>query len=403
MESLANGFLAFLTSLTASYALVVFAAFIGLYRLRRKGPSPSAAGPRPFITVIVAARNESENVDACLGSLLAQDYPTDRYEVIFVDDHSMDDTRARAEAYLSRATNLRVLSLADFGDESFTGKQQALDVGIRQSHGELIASTDADCVVPTTWLSAIAEAFEPDTGVVVGFSMMDGPHDGERLFIKVQSLELLGLFAGFAGALGWNVATACTGNNLAYRRAAYEELGGFTKMGFTVAEDNMFLQWVNRHTTWQIRVLFDPRATVRTEPMRTFRSFLRQRLRWASNSLENRFAAVWFGVVAYGVNWLVPTALLLGAFGWVSFRWAGALLGLKLLPETLLVWRGLGLFRRRDLMKYVPLAAAFQTFYVLIVGIAGLSGRVVWKNRPHRTQRKGPPRPSEGKNAKDVA
>jgi len=388
VQPLAIVFLAFVATITAIYGAAAFALVAGSWMLPRGGRRHLNAADLPFVTVVVAARNESSNVAACLDSLLAVDYPTDRFEVLFIDDHSEDDTRSRAEAIAAQCGNVRVLALADLTDDRLRGKQNALDFGIRSSQGSIIASTDADCVVPPTWLSNIVSHFLDDTGVVIGFSMLDRPRVRDRALVKLQSLELLALFATFAASLRWNIALACTGNNLAYRRSVYEELGGFSKMGFTVAEDNMFVQWVNRHTTWRIEVATEAAATVWTAPMPTFRAFLRQRLRWASNSLENRFSAVWFMVVAYGVNWLMPTAVVLGLLGWVSLPWALAIASVKALPELCHLWRTLSLFGRRDLLPYVPLVGPFHTLYVLIVGIAGLSGRVVWKDREHDTQRK---------------
>lgn len=374
------GFLTFVSVVTATYVAVAFVLVRGLWILGRSRSSRGEAFP--FVSVIVAARNESPHIDACLTSLLNQDYPRTRYEVILVDDHSEDDTLQRARRH--EDPRLRVLSLA----EEMTGKQRALDYGIEQSHGEIVASTDADCVVPKTWLRRLIEHFDEKTGVVVGFSTLDAPDDGASLFVKVQSLELLGLFAAFGGALGWNLAVACTGNNLAYRRAVYQEFGGFAKRGFTVAEDNMFLQWVNRNTSWRIVVAMGREVTVRTHPMRTLRLFLRQRLRWASNSLEIRFGATWFAVVAYGANAFVSVTFLLGLWGWVSFLWAVFLVILKALPEALLLWQGTALFERQDLRRYAALVGFFHTFYVLLVGMAGLLGRVVWKERKYTTQRK---------------
>ncbi len=382
----------FVTSLTLTYAAVACFFVIGLFRLRRQRiaspESGSMGADLPHVSVVVAARNEADNVDACLSSLLAQNYPTDKYEMIFVDDHSEDDTRALAEAHTAGASNLRVLSLGDLGDDSITGKQHALDHGIRSSHGEIIASTDADCAPPPSWLRAMTSRFNEDTGVVVGFSVLDEPRDGGGAFVKLQSLELLGIFAAFAGGLAWRLAMGCTGNNLAYRRAAYEQLGGFMAMGFTVAEDNMFVQWVDQHTEWHIDVAHSAESLVWTRPMPTYSAFLEQRLRWSSNSLENRLAVVWFSVVTYGVNLLLPVTMLLALAGFGSIPWAAGLVALKILPEWALMARGLSLFGRRDLLLYLLGLPAFHTSYVLLVGLAGLTGKSAWKGRSHQMQRK---------------
>ncbi len=376
----------FAASWMCVYAAFVSALAVGLARLPNKTPRP-LSNPPPFMTVLTAARNEAENIEACLRALSDQDYPADRFEIVAVDDHSTDDTYDIAAAFAESRPNVRALRLSDLGAEA-SGKQHALDYGIQQSRGEIIASVDADCRPPSSWLSALARRFEPETGALVGFSMLDEPGDNAPLFVKAQSLELLALFSAFAGCVGLNKPVACTGNNLAYRRAVYDALGGFAQMGDTVAEDNMFLQRISRQTNWKIETVFNPEAVVQTKPMPDARSFLRQRLRWASNSLENRFFAVWFMTVAYGAYLLAPIGLAAAFLGYAPLWLAGALLLSKLAPEFVVLWIGLRRFERHDLWVYWPVAAALHTAYALAAGLVGLGGRASWKGRVHRGQRR---------------
>ncbi|MFQ6040358.1 MAG: glycosyltransferase, partial [Candidatus Poribacteria bacterium] len=443
------------------YALALTIFFIGLLRLRNETANPTLdksklpgidlgveqgdSFPRgclnhslPYVSVVVAARNEEDNLSACLKSLLTQSYPREQYEVIVVDDHSTDNTYSIACAFAADNPILKVLKLDNAAEcrmrnaecsherrernakddpEPFRyfrdlscfsrlnseirnpmGKQMALDWGIQSCRGEIILSTDADCIVPDTWIESMVKAYEREVGVVVGFSMLDeGCQEIEEysrdssfksfhrflrsLFIKLQSLELLSLFSAFAGGLKIGVALACTGNNIGYRRQVYDELGGFVNLGITVAEDNMFIQWVDRCSKWKIKPLCHADVTVLTRPMKTVKDFMRQRLRWASNSTENRLSLVCFMVIAYGFYLLLPLSLLLAAFGVLSWKLAFAILSLKLVPEFLLVFRGLKLFNRMDLLKYFPLLQPCQILYVLICGVFGLLFKVIWKER----------------------
>ena len=65
----------FVTSLTLTYAVVACFFVVGLLRLRRRSAPAPADADLPHVSIVVAARNEAENVDACLRALLAQDYP----------------------------------------------------------------------------------------------------------------------------------------------------------------------------------------------------------------------------------------------------------------------------------------------------------------------------------------
>ena len=390
----------FAASIGAAYAALVSALAVGLLRASKPHVSPhvSPQGPSqgspqgllPFISVVTAARNEEANIEACLEALSAQSYPSDRYEAIVVDDHSTDGTlrlaRAAAERFAERGVSAQALSMAELEEAAQGGKQRALDAGIQRSRGEIIASVDADCRPSAGWLAAIAARFAPETGVAVGFSMLDRPGDGGSWFVKAQSLELLGLFSAFAGCIGLGKAVACTGNNIAYRRAVYDQMGGLMRMGSTVAEDNMFLQWVSRRTDWRIEALFEPESIVHTEPMPNLRSFFMQRLRWASNSAENRFFAVWFMTTVYAAYLLAPALLVAACLGAVPFWAAGAFWALKLLPEWAVLWIGLSRFRRRDLWVYLPASSLLHTAYALATGLLGLSGRADWKGRRHRSR-----------------
>ena len=184
-----------------------------------------------------------------------------------------------------------------------TGKQTALDLGIRQNRGEILLTTDADCVVPPTWISEIVREFQPDVGMIVGFSILTPTFPPrslwERLFLNLQVCELLAIFSLYAGCLRVGVAFACTGNNFAYRREVYQELGGFKAPGYTVAEDNMLLQAVQRQTDWRIVPLCRPESVVQARPTESVRAFLKQRSRWGSNNLENRPSLILFMFITY--------------------------------------------------------------------------------------------------------
>ncbi|MFZ9661533.1 MAG: glycosyltransferase, partial [Chitinophagaceae bacterium] len=94
---------------------------------------------KPFVSVIVPARNEALRISDCLQSLLDQDYPADCMEIIVVDDHSSDQT-----AVLATAMGVRVIHLQDaaFHSPTIAYKKAALTAGISNAKGEIIMTTD---------------------------------------------------------------------------------------------------------------------------------------------------------------------------------------------------------------------------------------------------------------------
>lgn len=379
-------------SLSFIYMCVIFCFRIGLGRAEklsrktaRKRVDPEKL---PFVSVVISARNEREHIGRCLESIIDQSYPSHLYEIVAIDDRSEDETLSIIRSYADRS-RVRILPLENEEPEGLTGKQAALDKAIRHSRGEIILTTDADCVVPFNWISAMVRCFsEPEIGVVAGFSMIEDRSPEfrklgrwRRLFLKMQSFELLTLFTAFAGGMGLGVALACTGNNLGYRRKVYEQMGGFKRLGRTVAEDNMFIQWVNRNTSWRIIPCCLRESLVITMPKVTLRDLLAQRIRWASNSLENRLSALAFMVAVYGMNLLLYPTFLLSLAGMIPIWIGPTAIIMKLMPEYLLVSRGMRMFGRGDLMKLFLPIQPLHTLYILICGLAGLPGRVRWKGR----------------------
>jgi len=95
------------------------------------------------VSIIIAARNEETNLKKCLDAILAQNYPKEKLEILVVDDHSTDATIEIISAYATKNAIIKCLKLPD----NTIGKKQAIASAIDISCGELIVTTDADCVM----------------------------------------------------------------------------------------------------------------------------------------------------------------------------------------------------------------------------------------------------------------
>ncbi len=120
----------------------------------RQQERPSAL---PFVSVVVPAYNSAAFLPRCLGSLFAQSYPMERYEIILVDDGSTDETGECARQLGERwAGALRVISKANGGPAS------ARNAGIRAATGDLVAFTDSDCIADPDWVERLVAALRDD-------------------------------------------------------------------------------------------------------------------------------------------------------------------------------------------------------------------------------------------------
>jgi cellulose synthase/poly-beta-1,6-N-acetylglucosamine synthase-like glycosyltransferase len=126
----------------------------------------------PFISVIIPAKNEEKLLRSCLTSLHALDYPKDKLEIIVVDGLSIDQTDT-----VAREMGATVLS--NLKQTVSPGR----NIGFENAHGELIAFTDADCIVDKNWLTNCVKYFEQDDAV----ACVGGPNltpEGESNFGK---------------------------------------------------------------------------------------------------------------------------------------------------------------------------------------------------------------------------
>ncbi|MBI4308327.1 MAG: glycosyltransferase [Chloroflexi bacterium] len=164
-----------------------------------------------FISVVIPAYNEEAVLEACLRALSSQDY-AGPYEVIVVDNASTDGTAAVARRWGARVVY-----------EPRRGIARARQTGCAVARGAILAGTDADTIVPSHWLSAIARRFQEHAGATVAagyFRLRDGPMLA-RAFTRVGDA----LSPVIARCLPW--AWNFCGNNYAVRASAFRAVGGF--------------------------------------------------------------------------------------------------------------------------------------------------------------------------------
>ncbi len=405
----------------AVYAAMVGAFALGLRRVlseeRKEAqsgalsdpPVPrSSDSPIPFVSVIVPARDEAAVIEGCVRSILANDYPADRFEVIVVDDLSEDATpalvrRLQAEVNAPAAVladgedehpadgdRLRLLRMPDNLERTRAHKKRAIEKGIAHARGRLILTTDADCTAPTGWIRHMAAAFgdldaDPATTSVTAF--VSGPvllRAGRSPFLQMQALEFLGLVSVGAGAIGAGRPTICNGANVAYRRDVFEALGGFHGIDhLTSGDDELLMQKIHDTTPHRVRFCPDREAAVVTEPVPTLQAFFEQRRRWASKGAHYPNKRL---VALFSAIYLFYLGLLVGLPAWPFVPALTPVLlpalALKLVPEAALLGRAAWHFGRARLFAtYFLVSQLWQIPYIVVAATAGAWGNYEWKGR----------------------
>lgn len=358
-----------------AYALFVICVSMGV---RKRYPTSDK--PLLPVSVLIPARNEESRIRRCLESLLRLDYPRDLLEIVVIDDASSDETAAVVREFAAKHEHVRLVQQKE-NERGRAPKKAAITRGIKNSRGGIIFTTDADCMVKPSWIRTMLRYFTDTTGVVFGWVALP---ESRGLFQRVQSLEYvswLGLAAGFAGI---GRPTMCNANNFAYRRKAFEEVGGYQDIDHVPSgDDELLMQKIRDNTSWQVAFCGDANAINTTEACPGVGSFLNQRARWASKGL------------VYKRTWLTLCLLVLYSF-YLSF-WVSAmvtvldprawiippiLFGIKYLVDMPLTCWSLGKTRRLRLLFYLPLAELFNLFYVPFVATAGTLGFYKWKDTP---------------------
>ena len=200
------------------YALIIL---LNAYGWKRTKTFERDATPfKTRVSIIIPARNEEKNILHCLNAIAQQTFPKELREIIVVDDKSDDGTAAVASVWIANHS----INAKNISPESGIGKKNALNAGIKISGGELIVTTDADCVMGKDWLSTIVcyyEKYSPD--MIAGMVALN--QQGNFLS-SFQSLELTGLTAIGAAGIYFDKPLLCNGANLAYRKSAFESAGG---------------------------------------------------------------------------------------------------------------------------------------------------------------------------------
>jgi poly-beta-1,6-N-acetyl-D-glucosamine synthase len=337
--------------------------------------SPSSKTPSIKISVIIAARNEEENIGTLLTSLEKQTYPSENYEVIVVDDHSTDATVAIAQRY----PKIKVISLKE--DQINSYKKKAIEAGIAAATGELIVTTDADCLPPPNWLHTIAASKEERGSVFIAAPVI---FENDRSVLQLfQSLDFLVLQGITAAAVSRNNLSMCNGANLAYERKAFYEVNGFAGIDHIASGDDMLLMHkIAKQFTGKVHYLRSKAAIVSTQPMKTWKAFFNQRIRWASKAKyydDKRIFAVLLLVYLFNLSFL---ALAIAGF-WFQVYWIYLLilLAVKTLIEFPFVYSVATFYNKKSLLKFFPFFQPLHIIYTLAAGFFGQLGKYEWKGR----------------------
>jgi len=360
----------------------------GLYRLDQQALSP---GNNDFLkfSVVIAARNEERNIGDCLRTVFAQDLPADRYEVIVIDDRSEDSTPDILRGLLRQYENLRIITVTET-PPGVSPKKHAVIQGIDAASNEIIVFTDADCRVPASWLSTISKYMDDDTALIQGITSYSCTPGMNKLFYGLQSVDFLSHGIVAASAIGANLPINSNANNMAFRKSAFMDIGGYGADTRVVsADDDNLLQGIWKASRsrksagrpHKIRFMANAAGSVETAPTETAAGVFEQRKRWGSNTVHYcaRQIALLSAVFAFYLTIVLSAALSFADATYLPV--CASLLLVKLAGELALMIPGTRIFGKTNLRKYILPASPIQLLMVLAAVLFGVFGKFEWKGR----------------------
>lgn len=342
---------------------------LAFYRPKSRGDGSSPEA----VTIVVCARNEAQNLEKNLGSLLEQEYPV--FELIVVDDASTDRTKELLETYQIKYSKLKVVQLKN---KQSAGKKAALIAGIQAAQYDWLLLTDADCRANSKhWIQKMQARVEQKTDVVLGYGPYLKGTGWINIWVRFETLYTAVQYFSFAL---WGMPYMGVGRNLMYRKTLWKKRRKAIKGNHLASGDDDL--WINQMANAEnTKICIDAEAFMYSEPKRRFSSVYRQKARHYSTSnyyqLKHQLA---LGLLALShfACYVLAFFLLICANG---FHYIFLLLmGLRLLL-VYVVWYGLaGRLDGRDLLKYLWALDLFvPIYYLLFLPSLILTKKMTWK------------------------
>ena len=350
-----------------------------LYGIRKIQQRKTLKSPSPLsVSIVIPFRNERSNLLNNLSGLLEQNYPKDLYEIIFVDDFSTDDSASLISEHLNN-DKVKILMLSAIGNKG--GKKEALTQGINIASGEIIVTSDADCIYQKDWIKTIATEFDESTGFISSPVILSPQ---TSFFEKLQSLEFAGLILTGAGLIGIGKPTICNGANAAFRKNLFLSLGGYSdKNNLASGDDELVMKKIFQSGISKVKFLFNSSAAVSTSPLKTVKKLFRQRIRWASKGqyydpiLLITFLIPVFLFFVFLILAPVYSFFTNGSFAEIILTaWA-----IKMFLEYIILLNGNKLFGQTINILVFLVAELFHPFYIAFSSLAGLFFSYSWKER----------------------
>ncbi len=328
---------------------------------------------QPRVSILIAARNEEYTIRRCLEAIANLDYPAEKIEVLIGDDASTDATRAVVDDFIKNTPNYTCISIQQQTGRT-KGKANVLAQLTAHATTDFFFFTDADIAVPPHWVQAMLSEMQEGVGVVTGITSIAG----NSLWAKLQAMDWLYVLGLMQVVSDLKLPVSTMGNNMLLRRQAYESVGGFEGIAFSLTEDIAIFNAIVKQG-WGFRNIYHPAVLALSTPVADLAAYLHQRKRWMRGAMH---LPLYMAIIFVLHSAYYP--VLLPFFVYTSVGAALAVFALKLFLQSLYVHiclRRLG--RALPWWFYIAFEVYLVASSVLLIIYFFLPLNIVWKGRKY--------------------
>lgn len=327
---------------------------------------------KPKVSILLAARNEEANIERCLKSLDQLTYPKELTQILVGNDASTDRTEAIVQNFIKDKDQFELINVEGFQSKT-KAKARVLSCLAEKAEGEVLFVTDADMDLPKDWIEGLLSAFGPKVGIVNGISMPIG----KSIWAKMQAIDWTYALSLIQIVSDLGNGVTAMGNNMAVLKKAYDAVGGYEAIPFSVTEDFALHHAISKRG-FKTKSVAHHSVLGETLPIANLKTFLHQRKRWMKGAVLLPF---WL-VLLLGIQGLYYTCLI--ALIFINPYMALVLGGIKLLLELKLIGFTLVKIRKIKWLLWIPIWEFYNAFVsqMMMINFA-IPTKVKWKGRSY--------------------
>lgn len=326
----------------------------------------------PPLSIIIAARNEADNIYKNLPFILTQNYP--EFEVIVVVNQTIDESKYILNAYQQQYSNLR-FTVIEKNKHLRPGKKLPLNIGIKAAKYEHLVMTDADCKpASNNWLMEIGKSFNDKKRIVLGY----GPYTKEKSFLnKVVRFDTAWIAVNYLSFALARLPYMSVGRNLAYTKDVFKDANGF-KSHYSIAsgDDDLFIQEAAKKKNYKILISEDSYMFSPAE--KSWSSWYLQKSRHYTTSPK-------YQVIKKALLGIYPITLLLMYISFITllfnenFRWIALIIfGVVIILKW---WIQGKCFLRLKEKSFVAFLPFYELMYLIAIPIMYYTGETKTTNK----------------------